>query len=214
MLRRNTLILFILFLLALSAYVLLNRQQEQAAALITPTAATQPLWDIDASTITGIQVEDAGGRQVRLEQMSGAWVLIDPTAAATDTARAASLATQLGSLTMRSLLDKPPAASAMGLEPPAYTIRLMLGDGSRLTAEVGMETPTKSGYYVRMTDNRHTDNVLVAVVNTYNVESIVDVLDSPPIYLTPTVGLTPLVPDMLPTSESSATPWVTSTPTP
>jgi len=214
MVRRNTLILFILFLLALSAYVLFNRQQEQQAALVTPTAATQPLWELDASTITGIQVEDASGRQVRLEQMSGAWVLIDPTAEATDTARAASLATQLGSLTVRSLLQTPPAASVMGLEPPAYTIRLMLGDGSRLTAEVGMETPTQSGYYVRMTDSRRPDNALVAVVNTYSVESIVDVLDSPPIYLTPTVGLTPLSPNMLPTSEISATPGAASTPTP
>jgi hypothetical protein len=208
MVRRNTLILFILFLLALSAYVLFNRQQEQQAALVTPTAATQPLWDIDASTITGIQVEDASGRQVRLEQMSGAWVLIHPTAEATDTARAASLATQLGSLTVRSLLEIPPAASVMGLEPPAYTIRLMLGDGSRLTAEVGMETPTQSGYYVRLNDGR------VAVVNNYSLENIVSILDNPPIYLTPTVGLTPLLPDMLPTSEISATPGVASTPTP
>ena len=159
-------------------------------------------------------MEGASGRQVRLEQMSGAWVLIDPTAEATDTARAASLATQLGSLTIRSLLETPPAASAMGLEPPAYTIRLMLGDGSRLTAEVGAETPTKSGYYVRVTDGRRPGEALVAVVNTFSVQSIVDVLDSPPIYLTPTVGLTPLSPDMLPTSENSATPWVPSTPTP
>ena len=208
MVRRNTLILFILFLLVLSAYVLFNRQQEQQAALVTPTAATQPLWDIDASTITGIQVEDASGRQVRLEQISGAWVLIDPTAEATDTARAASLATQLGSLTVRWLLETPPAASAMELEPPAYTIRLSLGDGSRLSAEVGAETPTQSGYYVRLNDGR------VAVVNSYSVESIVGILDNPPIYLTPTVGLTPLLPDMLPASEISATPGVASTPTP
>lgn len=208
MLRRNTLILFILFLLALSAYALFNRQQAQQAALVTPTAATQPLWELDASTITGMQVEDASGRQVRLEQMSGAWVLIEPTATATDTAKATSLATQLASLTVRSLLETPPPASLMGLEPPAYTIRLSLGDGSRLSAEVGVETPTQSGYYVRLNDGR------VVVVNSYSLEGIVGILDNPPIYLTPTVGLTPLSPDMLPTNEISATPGVASTPTP
>ncbi|HWQ84794.1 MAG TPA: DUF4340 domain-containing protein [Anaerolineales bacterium] len=200
MIRRNTLILVGVFLLALAGYVLLNRQQEQAAAQITPTAATQPLFEFEASELTGIQVADSSGREVRLEMMSGAWVLVDPTAEATDTERVTSLATQIASLTARSLIENPPAASAMGLEPPAYTVRLQLGDGSRLTLEVGAETPTQSGYYVRLADGR------VAVVSTFSVDGITAVLDSPPVYLTPTVGITPFSPDMLPTSGAGTTP--------
>ena len=200
MIRRSTLILVVVFLLALAGFLLLNRQQEQAAAQVTPTAAVQPLFNVEASQLTGIQVADAAGREVRLERISGAWVLIDPAATATDTASVDSLASQLASLTVRSFIENPPAASATGLEPPAFTIRLQLEDGSRLTAEVGSETPTKSGYYVRLDDNR------LAVVSTFSVDGITGVLDNPPIYLTPTVGLTPLSPEMLPTSGVPVTP--------
>ena len=200
MIRRSTLILVVVFLLALAGFLLLDRQKEQAAALVTPTAANQPLFGIEASQLTGIQVADTAGREVRLERISGAWALIDPAATATDTASVDSLASQLASLTARSFIENPPAASATGLEPPAFTIRLQLEDGSRLTAEVGSETPTKSGYYVRLDDNR------LAVVSTFSVDGITGVLDNPPIYLTPTVGLTPLSPEMLPTSGSPVTP--------
>jgi hypothetical protein len=200
MVRRSTLFLVVIFLLALAGYLLLNRQQEQAAAQITPTAATQPLFEIEASQLTGIQVADAAGREVRLERISGAWVLIDPTATVTDTASADSLASQIASLTARCLIENPPAASATGLEPPTYTLRLQLEDGSRRVAEVGRETPTQSGYYVRLDNNR------LAVVSSYSIEGITGVLDNPPIYLTPTVGLTPLSPELLPTSGTPATP--------
>lgn len=205
MIRRSTLILVVVFLLALAGFLLLNRQKEQAAALVTPTAASQPLFELEASQLTGIQVADAAGREVRLERISGAWVLIDPAATATDTASAESLASQIASLTARSFIENPPAASATGLEPPAFTIRLQLEDGSRLTAEVGSETPTKSGYYVRLDDGQ-TAGGRLAVVSTFSVDGITGVLDNPPIYLTPTVGLTPLSPEMLPTSGGSVTP--------
>lgn len=200
MIRRNTLVVVLVFGLALAGYLLLNRQKEQAAALVTPTAATQPLFDLGANEITAIQVTDAGGREVRLEMSSGAWVLVNPAAEATDTAAATSLASQVASLTARSFLETSPAASAMGMEPPAFTIRLSLSDGSQLSADVGAETPTKSGYYVRLDGGR------VAVVSTPSLNAITAVLDKPPIYLTPTVGLTPLSPEMLPTSGAATTP--------
>lgn len=203
MIRRSTFILVIVFLLALSGYLLLNRQQEQAAAQITPTLAAQPLFAFGADEITGLQLADAGGRQVRLEKMAGGWTLIDPTVEATDNDAAASLASQVGSLTARSFLEPAPAAgtlSAFGLQPPAYTLEIRLADGSSQSVEIGTETPTKSGYYVRLEDAR------VAVVNSFSVNSITAALDNPPVYLTPTVGLTPLAPEMLPTSGVATTP--------
>lgn len=200
MIKRSTLILVVVFLLALSGYLLLNRQQEQAAAQITPTASTQPLFALGENEITSLQVRDAGGQQVRLEKIAGAWVLTNPEAEATDNDKANSLASQVASLTARSFLEAAPEASATGLETPAFTIEVKLADGSELSAEVGVETPTKSGYYVRLNDGR------VAVVNTFSVDSITDVLNNPPIYVTPTVGITPLSPEMLPTSGPAVTP--------
>lgn len=203
MIKRSTLILVVIFLLALSGYLLLNRQQEQAAAQVTPTLAAQPLFAFSADEITGLQLADAGGRQVRLEKMAGEWTLIDPAVEATDNEAAASLASQVASLTARSFLETAPAAdtlSAFGLQPPAYTLEIRLADGSSHSAEIGAETPTKSGYYVRLSDAR------VAVVNTFSVNSITAALDNPPVYLTPTVGLTPLGPEMLPTSGGATTP--------
>lgn len=200
MIKRSTLILVVVFLLALSGYLLLNRQQEQAAAQITPTASTQPLFALGENEITSLQVRDAGGQEVRLEKIAGAWVLTNPEAEATDNDKANSLASQVASLTARSFLEAAPEASATGLETPAFTIEVKLADGSELSAEVGVETPTKSGYYVRLNDGR------VAVVNTFSVDSITDVLNNPPIYVTPTVGITPLSPEMLPTSGPAVTP--------
>lgn len=200
MLKRSTLILVVVFLLALSGYLLLNRQQEQAAAQITPTAATQPLFTLGENEITSLQVRDAGGKAVRLEKIAGAWALIEPQADATDNDKASSLASQVASLTARSFLEAAPDASATGLQTPAFTIEIKLSDGSDLSAEVGVETPTQSGYYVRLNDGR------VAVVNTYSVDTITDILNNPPVYVTPTVGITPLSPEMLPTSGVEVTP--------
>lgn len=200
MIKRSTLILVVIFLLALGGYLLLNRQQEQAAAQITPTASSQPLFNLGENEITSLQVSDASGKQVRLEKIAGAWVLIDPEVERTDNDKASSLAAQVAGLTVRSFLEAAPDDSATGLAAPAYTIDLKLSDGSELSAAVGAETPTKSGYYVRLSDGR------VAVVSTYSVDTITDVLDNPPIYVTPTVGLTPLSPEMLPTSGAAVTP--------
>ena len=203
MIKRSTLILVIVFLLALSGYLLFNRQQEQAAAQITPTPSSQPLFELGEREITSLQVSDAGGRAVRLEKIAGAWTLIDPQAQATDHDRAEALAAQVAALATRSFLESTPETNALrafGLDAPAYTIQLKLSDGSALRLAVGAETPTQSGVYVRVDEGR------VAVVNTYSLEAITAILDDPPIYVTPTVGLTPLGPEMLPTSGAATTP--------
>ena len=81
--------------------------------------------------------------------------------------------------------------NTLGLAVPAYTIDLGFVNGTTHKIEVGVLTPTSSGYYVRF------DGGKIYVIEKSGIDSLVNLLTSPPFPATATP---------VPTSDTTVTP--------
>ena len=195
MVRRTTWIFLAVLLVLVTGYFVFNRYKAQTASQSTPTPSSQAVFSFSLPEMQSIRLEDNQGRVVELEKVNGAWSLVQPAAESTDADRASELATNLIQMRTISLLAQAPDWTAAGLDKPVYRVKVILADGSEQDLVTGTMTPTGSGYYAQLPGGK------VAVVDQFSVESLAGYLDSPPIYLTPTVGLTPLSPELLGTPQ-------------
>jgi hypothetical protein len=126
-----------------------------------------------------------------------AWALILPEEAAADQGSAESAATQV--TTMRILQRVPDLApEAVGLDDPEYTLVVRFTNDVERTVEVGVLTPTESGYYARGADGE------VVIVSRSSVDALLRLLANPPYLETPTP--LPSTPEADPTTNETATP--------
>ena len=113
MIRRNTWIVLLLFILAAALAFYLQRNRPEESAQATPSAAPQFLLDVDEASLQRLTVQSAAGKQVVLERQSdGVWFLIDPAAEETDTAVAQAAVVQLASLKIVSSPGSLPGLEA------------------------------------------------------------------------------------------------------
>lgn len=191
MLRRSTLIVLFLFVIVLGIAVYLQRNPLSNAdeALPTSTPASD-LFALGATSIVSLRVENAAGQYIELAKGEAeGWNIISPVSGLADNSKVDSALLQMSSIKILSHLDPAPALSAMGLENPANKITIGLDDNRTLQLDVGVETPTRSGYYIRL------DGGGPVVVPKYSIDTIIGFLENPPISATPvpteTVVLTP-----------------------
>jgi hypothetical protein len=99
--------------------------------------------------------------------------VILPDEAAADQGSAEAAATQV--TTMR-ILNRVPglAPEAVGLDDPEYIFSFQFTGGSERVVEVGVLTPTESGYYVRGEDGG------IVIVSRSAVDALLGLLTSPP----------------------------------
>jgi hypothetical protein len=98
---------------------------------------------------------------------------------------------------------------AIGLEEPEYTLTLTFKDGLERTAEIGVITPTESGYYVR---NPAGD---VVIISKFSLDTLLGLLSNPPYLETPTPSPVPTeTPTALPPTSEAGTPTSAGTGTP
>ncbi len=62
----------------------------------------------------------------------------------------------------------------MGLDKPAYTIQVTIIGGAQHIIEVGNQTPTGSGYYVRF------DEGAISVISKDGIDSLANLISTPP----------------------------------
>lgn len=186
MIRRNTWIVLLLFVVvaALAFYLQQNKPEENALA--TPTAVPAFLLDVSESSIVGLTVQSADGKQLRLERLSsGEWSLIEPAAEATDTNTAQAAVVQLATVKVVSSPGSLPGLDALNLATATYKILLDLLDGSQIVIDVGKETPTGSGYYVLVSNSNQ-----VVVAGKSGLDAVIQLLDNPPALATATPEVT------------------------
>lgn len=197
MLRRSTLVVLFLFvvLLGIAVYLQRNPLPKTDESLSTPTPAPS-LFSVGAEAIVSFGVESGDQKSVMLRRVEGnGWELTSPIQDVADAGKVDSGLSQFSSVKILRQLDPVPALSAMGLDAPMYKISLMLDDNRTLIVEVGSETPTGSGYYLRL------DGGAPVVVSKYSVDTIIGFLENPPVLPTPT-----------PTEAASSTPEATDQP--
>lgn len=180
--RRSTLV-FLLLLLAMAGlyYYLNNREQPADIALtLTPEAEVTYLFTAEEGLPTTIRIEARTGEVVEVTRSAdGAWELVLPENAAVEQAAVEAAASQV---TTMPVLDSVPDVDAdvVGLANPEYVLTVVFTSDVERMADIGVITPTESGYYVRDPAGR------IVIASRSSVDSLLGLLTSPPYLETPT----------------------------
>jgi hypothetical protein len=179
MVRRSTWFALILLAALIGFAIYLKQKPESPAGEegLTATPQSQSLFGSEAGQPDSILISSSAGETVELALGADkTWALKQPVEAAADQGQAQAAATQIGAIENLGVVDAP--LDAVGLAPPAYTITLGFAGGARHTLEVGDQTPSGTGYYLRMDGGK--------VVIASGAESLLELLTAPPYQETPT----------------------------
>jgi hypothetical protein len=199
--RRSTVIVVLLFLVMAGGYYFLNNRPKPADIALTlePADTISYLFSSAEGGPTSIRVESKAGEVVELARNAeNVWALTLPFDAAAEQGSAEAAASQITAL---RILDRLPNISPkdVGLDAPEYTLIVKFTNDVERIAEIGVITPTGSGYYVR------TNNEIVSV-SASAVDAIIGLLTNPPYAETPTASATPSQSPIPPTATNSPSP--------
>jgi hypothetical protein len=199
--RRSTVILVVLFAaLGLLYWYVQQPGNVVKQSLATSTTTAQPLSDLlrpDQGPVSQIVVQSADGKTVTLKKSGGIWLVATDHEAPANQESAEMIAQGVLSLKTVAKLEKAPDLATIGLSKPAYTISMVLLDGSPYTFKVGNATVTGSGYYTQMSDGS------IVVVDKHAIDSLINIIAEPPFLQTATPEPAPVsetpIPDVTPT---------------
>jgi hypothetical protein len=178
MIRRSTVVYIVLLLALAGAYYYLNNRNKTADIEVTAegtSPATQEyLFTAEDGTPSSIRLESQAGQTVELARgPDNAWVLKQPIEAKADQASAEAAASQITTI---SILDTVPNVDPkiIGLETPQDVLTVKFTNGVERTVDIGVITPSESGYYIRNTDGK------VSIVSRSAIDALLGLLDNPP----------------------------------
>jgi len=210
MVRRSTWIVIVIFaaLAGLAWYLQKNPVLESSQS--TPKAAESYVFELDTNKVTGLRIVGPDGRVFSATRSADAtWKLVEPANPnPVDSSKVESNLGQLLKLQTLSQLEAPPALEAVGLVSPDYLVEIQMSDGSKHRLEVGNQTPTTSGYYVRV------DNTELLVANKYTLDSILAMVKTLPLMATPTAEPTQTPVEPVSTATPGTSDSATPSPTP
>jgi hypothetical protein len=200
MIRRSTVVYIVLLLVLAAAYYYLNNREQPADIELTvePTSEVSYLFTPEEGTPTSIRIESRAGEAVEVTRgEDNAWALTQPDEAKADQAAAEAAASQVTAL---RILDTVPDVDPgiVGLETPEYVLTIQFTGGAERTVDVGVITPSESGYYVREADGG------VVIVSRSAIDSLLGLLTNPPYLEAPTPP--PGLPEVGPAASETATP--------
>lgn len=189
MIRRSTWIVLLVFLVVLAGFLYLQRSSQDEEIEIPPTSSSQKLFELAESDLASVTIQSSDGNTVVLNRSDeGEWVYAQAPSGETDIA---AIQSALGQFLNAQIVSSPgslPGLEALNLENALFKILLIGQDGNQIVMNIGKETPTGSGYYVLVSDQRQ-----VVVVNKFGIDALLNLLENPPLKPTPTseFGLTP-----------------------
>jgi hypothetical protein len=138
-------------------------------------------------------VRARSGETVELARNAeGAWALKQPMEAAAEQGSSEAIASQV--LAMR-ILEKivEIAPDLVGLREPAYVLTVKFSNGTERSAQIGVITPSETGYYVQDVSGGN-----MVIISKSSVDALLGLLNAPPYLETPT-------PSPVPSKTGSAT---------
>ena len=179
--RRSTVVYLLLLLVLAGVYYYLNNREQPADITVTlePESQASYLFTAADGLPTSIRIEAKTGETVEVARgADDAWTLILPIEAQADQAAAEAAASQVTTL---RILDSVPGVDPeiVGLSVPEYTLIISFTSGMERKAEIGVITPTESGYYVRSADGG------IVIVSKSSLDSLLGLLTNPPYLETP-----------------------------
>ena len=208
--RRSTWIYLLLLVGLAGLYYFLNHREQPAdiAVTIEPGEVVSYLFSADEGIPSRIRIESKSGEIVELERdVDNVWALKLPFKASADQGSAEAAASQV--TTMR-ILDTLAGIDleVVGLKIPDYSITIEFTSGVERKADIGVITPTVSGYYVQNQDGK------VVIVTKSSVDSLLTLLTNPPYLETPTPSPIPATETPVPSTPETGTVTAGNTPTP
>jgi hypothetical protein len=183
MIRRSTVVYIVLLLTLVGIYAYLNNRVQPAEIELTlePSSEVAPtyLFTAEEGTPTSIRIESQAGETVEVARgEDNAWALTQPIEAKADQGSAEAAASQI--TTMR-ILDTVPEVDPqiVGLQDPEYVLTVKFTNGGERSVDVGVITPSETGYYVR-------DGEQVVIVSRSAIDALLGLLTNPPYLETPT----------------------------
>ena len=184
MIRRTTVVYIVLLLVLAGAYYYLNNREQPADIELTVEPGTEVaqayLFTAEEGAPTSIRIEAKSGDTVEVARgADNAWELLQPVKAPADQAATEAAATQVAAM---RILDTVPDINPkiVGLETPESILTVKFTNGGERTVDIGVITPTESGYYVRSTDGK------IVIVSKSAIDSLLGILIAPPYLETPT----------------------------
>jgi Domain of unknown function (DUF4340) len=190
MVRRSTWILLIIFIALAGAVYFFQRYQTQKtdnAATATPSATPVKVYNQSGAQVEDIKISDSSGKALELykDQASSKWAVANVPVEKADSFQIESVSAQLFDLQAQETLTQTPPLDSVGLITPTYTITMTTTGGSQTITSVGSQTPTGSGYYIRVNAGQ------VIIVDKLILDDILHLLSNPPLLATPTPEVTP-----------------------
>jgi len=184
--RRSTVVYLLLLLVLAGVYYYLNHREQPADITMTlePEEQASYLFTADDGLPTSIRIEAKTGETVEVARAADeAWAIILPIEAKADQAAAEAAASQVATL---RVVDNVPDVDPeiVGLSLPEYTLIISFTSGVERKAEIGVITPTESGYYVRTADGE------TVIVSKSSLDALLGLLTNPP-YLETALPPTP-----------------------
>ena len=182
MIRRSTWILLCFLALAVVAYFFIKNRTFSNSAEATPTGIRDVFLITQADgELQSLFIEDWQNHVVQVQRdVSGTWIVTQPSTGPADQSLVSAAETQVGALRIVTILENPLNLLEVGLDSPAYKIELTFVGGEKHVIQVGMLTPTNSGYYV------HYDDGNLYIVSQPGIDAILNLLTAPPFPATAT----------------------------
>ena len=199
-------ILILAAVIGLSIY--LNREKKPGETDGTPVSAPpSPLFSTSEGDPTSIEVKPTDGESVKIARNADkAWEIELPTKTEADQGLAEAAATQITALKLNTPIDGDPGI--FGLDKPAYVITIEFAGGKKHTLEIGDNTPTNNGYYVRI------DRDKMVITDLSGIDALLQLATFPPYLNTPTPSALPPTETPVPTTQAAPAPEASATPTP
>lgn len=213
MIRRSTVVYIILLLVIAGAYFYLKYRPPapttDASGTPKPTEQVSYLFTAQDGVPTDIKIQSKTGESVEVgRDASDLWVVKAPIEAQADQGSAEAAATQVETM---SILDKVQNTDkkVVGLESPDYTLTVRFKSGMERTVNIGVVTPSESGYYVQDATGGE-----IVVVSKSSLDALLGMLTNPPYLetLTPSPIATetstpaPATPTVIPSTNGTVTP--------
>ncbi len=180
--RRATVLYLLLFLGMAGAYYYLNNRPKPADITVTvePEAVVEYLFSSEDGIPTSIRVESSQtGDVVEIARNAeNAWALILPFEASAEQGASEAAASQITTI---RISDRLPNMSPkdVGLDAPEYKVSVQFTSGVERIVDIGVVTPTESGYYVSMDGE-------IVIVSRSAIDALIGLLTNPPYAETPT----------------------------
>ena len=177
--RRSASLIYIFLLVVLAGlYYYFNNRTETVdvdteISLPTPTPV-EYLYSFDDGLPTSIHIQSKDGEEVKVARNAeNAWVFILPIEASADQGSIEAAANQV--TTIRVLDHIPDLTSDLvGLDDPQFTLTIQFTNDVERILEIGVLTPTESGYYVSRGDGE------ILIVNNSALDALIGLLTDPP----------------------------------